>query len=242
MNLETAIAYFNGHEGRVPHMYLDSVGLVTVGIGCMLKDAWAARALPFVIRGTSTPASPSMMADEWAAVHAQPKDRVASFYENCTKLDLPDAAINTEFYKDVTYFSGILRQHFPKYDSFPDPAQLGLLDTIYSVGEAELLLPTPPGYPHFCAAAKAEDWLSCAESVAAAAYRVPAMRTVRRCLLARPSRKQFQRNRFHKNQRRFTCFNLYPSIRPSRISGVPVGLQPTREADQIFLSRLERGL
>lgn len=44
-------------EGKVPWMYLDSKGLVTVGVGFYLKDVTQAQALPFINMSTGNPAT-----------------------------------------------------------------------------------------------------------------------------------------------------------------------------------------
>jgi len=159
MDFQKTLAYFVEHEGRVTHLYLDTVGLVTVGIGRMLPTRAAAQELPFVVRGSSMPATPEQIAKEWETVFAQPKGKLASFYANCTVLDLPNAAIDVDFAKSITSFTATLRQRFPKLDSLPDSAQLGLLDMLYSMGAHELFA----GFPHFCAAVDSEDWLACAQ-------------------------------------------------------------------------------
>ncbi len=143
-------------------MYLDSRGIVTIGIGRALETVQQAQELPFVLRGTSTPATAHLIGLEWYAVKAQKPAMAASYYLQCTVLELPDAAINADFNKSLNYFTGILRRHFPKFDSYPEAAQLGLMDMIYSEGEGTLFLPKPPGSPHFCAGALANDWATCA--------------------------------------------------------------------------------
>ena len=45
-------------EGFATHMYKDTAQNVTVGIGLLLRDASDAKNLPFVIKGTNTPAHP----------------------------------------------------------------------------------------------------------------------------------------------------------------------------------------
>ena len=45
------------YEGNVPHMYLDTKGFVTVGVGHLLKDVEAAKKMPFVVRDTSVSAT-----------------------------------------------------------------------------------------------------------------------------------------------------------------------------------------
>ena len=41
------------YEGKIPHMYLDTKGYVTVGIGHLLKDVAAAQKVPFLVRNTN---------------------------------------------------------------------------------------------------------------------------------------------------------------------------------------------
>jgi GH24 family phage-related lysozyme (muramidase) len=58
-------------EGYVEHMYLDTKGLVTVGIGNMLPSVAAAQALPFVNRSTGNRATADEIAADYASVESQ---------------------------------------------------------------------------------------------------------------------------------------------------------------------------
>ena len=51
LSWEEIVRDFDRFEGRIAHMYLDTKGLVTVGVGKMLRNEAAALKLPFVRRG-----------------------------------------------------------------------------------------------------------------------------------------------------------------------------------------------
>jgi GH24 family phage-related lysozyme (muramidase) len=157
-NLEDAIQFFRQHEGVVSHMYLDVVGLVTIGVGFLLPNTAAAQALNLIRRDTGDPGSDEEKAQDWESVHAQSKARPAASYQAFTRLDLPDAEIDRVLAGRIQDFTRNLRQHFPNFDAFPDAAQIGLLDMIYSLGPQGLF----KGFPKFCAAAEAQDWTACA--------------------------------------------------------------------------------
>jgi hypothetical protein len=159
MDFQQSLTYFTEHEGKINHMYVDSVGLVTVGIGRMLPDATAAQALPFVFKGTTQRAGLAEIALSWQTMHDQEKGHAASYYEQFTLLELPDADCDADFWHSVGGFTVTLRQRFPKFDGYPDAVQLGLLDMLYSMSQHELFA----GYPHFCAAVDSQDWLVCAQ-------------------------------------------------------------------------------
>ena len=55
------------HECNVPYMYLDSVGLVTVGVGFMIPTAEAAQAYPFQV--VRRPTKPETAATTAGAAH-----------------------------------------------------------------------------------------------------------------------------------------------------------------------------
>lgn len=53
------------YEGRVEHMYLDTRGYITVGVGSMLSDVTAATKLPFVHNSTNEPATYEQIKEEF---------------------------------------------------------------------------------------------------------------------------------------------------------------------------------
>lgn len=142
-------------EGEVPHMYLDSVGLVTIGIGNMLPNIAAAEALPFVRRSDSGRASSAEIRADWEKVTAQSGAvRVATFYAAHTQLELPAAAIDALYQRRVDEFKQQLRGVFAHFDTFPDDAQLAVLDMAFNLGVGAL----NTKWPKFKAAVNAEKW------------------------------------------------------------------------------------
>ena len=156
---EDAVAYFRQHEGVVGHMYLDVVGLVTIGVGFMLKNPAAAAALKLVRRDTGALATVAEKSQDWESVHAQEKAKVAASYKKFTQLDLPNSEIDRELASHLQDFTRNLTSRFPKFAEFPDKAQIGLLDMIYSLGPQGLFT----GFPRFCSSVDAQDWKMCAE-------------------------------------------------------------------------------
>lgn len=159
LRLADAVKYFRDHEGVVSHMYLDIVGLVTVGVGFLLRNPEDAVALKFVSRTTGKAATAEEKRRDWAAVSRQEKARRADFYKKFTQLDLPADQIDKRLELLIGEFSGSLRSQFPKFDQFPATAQIGLLDMIYSLGPSGFF----KGYPKMCAAVARDDWKAAAE-------------------------------------------------------------------------------
>jgi hypothetical protein len=97
-------------EGNVPHMYVDTKGFVTVGIGNMLPNVKAAQALAFANRTTKNPATGAEIATDFETVAKQPKAKAARWYRQFTALDLPDVEINRLFQNRIQDFRGQLRR------------------------------------------------------------------------------------------------------------------------------------
>lgn len=145
-------------EGCIPHMYLDTVGKVTVAVGQMLPTAAAADALTFLRRDNGQRATAAEITQDFGAVAQQPAGRLASFYKQFTQLDMPDDAIDALLDKRIDDFEAGLRRDFSAYDSYPDAAKLGLMDMVFNLGNHGLV----SKFPTFTKAARAQDWLTCA--------------------------------------------------------------------------------
>lgn len=152
---EEKLEWFAKQEGNFPHMYVDTVGVVTVGIGTALFKAADASALAFVERGTTDPADGATIEAEWAEVKKQAKGKLAGSYKQFTKLDLPPAEVLRKFTEHMATFEEKLKAKWVKYPDFPKPAQLGLLDMIYNLGSFG-------DFPSFVAAVNKEDWTEAA--------------------------------------------------------------------------------
>lgn len=140
LSWEEIVRDFDRFEGRIAHMYLDTKGLVTVGVGKMLRNEAAAMKLPFLRRADGGRATPSEIVTDFRAVLAQPKGRLAGSYRAFTRLELGNQAIDDLLRVTVDGFEADLRARLPGYDAAPAPAKAALLDMAYNLGTDGLLL------------------------------------------------------------------------------------------------------
>jgi GH24 family phage-related lysozyme (muramidase) len=146
-------------EGNISHMYVDTIGYVTVGIGNMLPDVTAAQRLAFVNRTTKNAATAAEISVDFATVSKQPKGKAARWYRPFTNLDLPDVEVNRLFQKRVQEFQVQLGKVYPRYDSYPDPAQLAMLDMAFNLGTSAL----KNKWPKLNEAIEKQDWKTAAD-------------------------------------------------------------------------------
>ena len=174
-------------EGNIPHMYLDSNGFVTVGVGNLLASVADAQALAFVNRKTQKPATNDEIKADFEAVKKQPKNLIASHYKSFTALDLPQKDIDKLLDGRIDGFKKELKQKFPKFDSYPMTAQFALLDMAFNLGTNGLVTK----FPSFKKAVEAEDWDKAAkESHRAAPVSATRNATVKKWLEdAKPKKK-----------------------------------------------------
>jgi GH24 family phage-related lysozyme (muramidase) len=154
-------------EGRVPYMYLDVLGLVTVGVGNLADPVATAQALPFQFKnrpGIAAPGSPAtrdQIAAEWQRLKSDPtlKTRGHLACEPITELELSDDAIDSvildRLAKNETFLKS--QQWFPSFDTWPADAQLGLLSMAWAMGPAG-----PGAFPNFRAACQRFDFTGAA--------------------------------------------------------------------------------
>lgn len=150
-------------EGRVPYMYLNVKGLVTVGVGNLVDPVTEAQALPFRFKnnpGIAAPGSPataSQIAAEWQTLKNDPTLPTRGFKacEPITQLELTDDAIDSLILDRLIKNEGFLKrqQWFQGFDTWPADAQLGLLSMAWAMGPAG-----PGGFPNFRAACQRLDF------------------------------------------------------------------------------------
>jgi len=122
-------------EGTTRHMYVDTRGHVTTGIGHLLRDANAAVALPWLHRTTGAPASPAEIRAAFAHVAAQPAGQHARRYERASDLVLPpNVARDMAAARLQHEFLPGIRRLCPGFDGYPQPAQSALVDMAYNLG------------------------------------------------------------------------------------------------------------
>jgi len=146
-------------EGCIQHMYLDTRGYVTVGVGHLVRNSEAAKKLRFICRDSGADATPEQIESDYRSVKRQPPAKVASFYKAATALDLPMTEIEALLNQQIDEFEAGIRARLQKYDQFPDDARKALLDMAFNLGIQGLF----KKFPKLIAFAEQEDWEGCAK-------------------------------------------------------------------------------
>lgn len=158
-------------EGTIQHPYLDTEGEVTVGIGHLVKTRQDMVPLNFVYRQPPAPPLPQKPGEkekkeEWKRV----KDLLPRIKKTMLQKDerfpraentifstsnfiLEKHEITTLFISDFTVRLKEIRKIFKRFDKFPDPAKLGIIDLYYNVGSG-----TFRDFIKFKNAVLNEDW------------------------------------------------------------------------------------
>jgi GH24 family phage-related lysozyme (muramidase) len=121
-------------EGSIPHMYVDTNGYVTVGIGFMIPNAGAAKGYNFVKRSDGKKASDKEKEEEWKKVKKLTKGKKASAYKAETTLDLPDSDIKKLLLEKIKSFESGIKGIYSDYDKYPDELKLALMDIAFNTG------------------------------------------------------------------------------------------------------------
>lgn len=141
-------------EGRVDHMYLDRLGLVTIAIGNKIDpvgDALNLAALGAqLLRGDGTPASDAEITAEWTRI------KTAS---GPAQLHLDDSGIDNLVANKLNDVEANLIPFFSGFADWPADAQMGLLSLGWAMGPNRL---KPPKFPNFHSAVDARDWFRAA--------------------------------------------------------------------------------
>jgi hypothetical protein len=129
-------------EGNLPFMYLDTVGLVTTGIGNLIDPIEKATPLAWRFKtSTETFAGNADKIAEWNLVKADPGGRSqkgGKAFDDVTTLMLNDDDLNALFDKTQADFEREL-QKTPEFSGFPDwpaDAQLGIMSMAWAMGPA----------------------------------------------------------------------------------------------------------
>jgi GH24 family phage-related lysozyme (muramidase) len=155
MNREQVLARLMNFEGAVPHMYRCTGGDVTVGMGHAITTSDEAVKLDWQIDGQA--ATPAEVIADFGKVAAAPKGNLAKFYEAFSNCRLSTEYINSLAAKDIDAFESGLIKAFPRWDSYPEPAQEALFDMGFNLGIGGL-----EKFVKLRAAIDAEDWATAA--------------------------------------------------------------------------------
>ena len=152
-------------EGEISHLYLDTKGLVTIGVGHLVGDISAACELGFVYRsGGSSFTAPilatcSAVEADIASVRRRPAGLVARAYRPYTRLDLPDEKLCQLLESDVSEKESGIARALPEFHGYPASAQVALLDMAFNLGVTGLIR----GFPRLVASVRRREWLVAAK-------------------------------------------------------------------------------
>ena len=124
-------------EGVVSWMYLDSVGNVTAGVGCMLPDVTSAGMLRFRLPNGLL-AHPRDIAMDWQRVKSMTPGMEAGEYRCATSLTLSDASILQKLEATLDGMDEQMRRMYLGYAMWPPAAQMGALDMAFNLGTERL--------------------------------------------------------------------------------------------------------
>lgn len=141
-------------EGKIFHLYLDSKGNPTCGVGHLLSSPESACDLPFTLAAGAILASRADILAEYAAVRLLEPNMRPMYYTLRTKLRLSDEAVDALLEHDIAQMSAVLKQGVEGFAAYPDPAQTALMDMAFNLGGSGLL----HGYPKLLQACKWQEW------------------------------------------------------------------------------------
>jgi hypothetical protein len=146
-------------------MYLDTLGIVTAGIGHAMFGVGMALRLPWhvIAKGLNRLATPDEVEAEFQRVKALPPGQQAKSYALPTSPFLLQSDVLELARVDVTATVEEIHAHYPMFETWPDQAKLALLDMGLNLGLDKLTRE----YPHLNAALTAapsdpREWLVCA--------------------------------------------------------------------------------
>lgn len=135
-------------EGVVKYMYLDILGLVTIGVGNLIDPISAALSLPFQyqnkpgIKTPEAPASRSVIEEEWLLLksHLELGKLGHRACKKFTNLELSDDSINALISKRLEQNESFIKRHkpFKAFDEWPADAQMAILSMAWAMGPGNL--------------------------------------------------------------------------------------------------------
>ncbi len=146
------------YEGEVPYMYLDSKGLVTVGVGFYMPTSDDATKFAFN-KPDGSEATAAEIVEDYAAVQQMDANRVASYYKRPEGLTMTEDAINSKLAEEIESFGGELAGIYSDFDGLPDNVKQALFDMIFNLGATNLR----KGWPSFNKALANQDWAEAAK-------------------------------------------------------------------------------
>lgn len=148
------------YEGTIGHMYLDTAGNVTTGIGHLLASSADAKKLLFHT-AIGTRASPREVEAEYENIRKLPYGYAypASSYAKHAKLRIRQTDIDALTNRHISSFESELRLLYPGFNLYPTTVRLALFDMIFNLGMTKLRA----RFLKFNAAIAARNWAVAAQ-------------------------------------------------------------------------------
>jgi len=154
------------YEGKIDHLYLDTKGKVTIGVGHLIPNRVAIANIPLyktqnkIATQAATLQEKQLEYDKIAKLPWGPRYSAAS-YKAHTSLVIKDTDINLlldkhidSFYKDLCHIFTKAHGYTDNFDNLHKNVQLALFDMIFNLGATRLV----KSFPKFIAALKTGDW------------------------------------------------------------------------------------
>lgn len=147
------------YEGCILHMYLDTKGFITIGVGHLITNVTEAQKLNFVT-SKGTKATKEEIKTDFEAVKKHTKGLKASSYKSKTKLSLKQTDIDKLTDKHIVSFYSEVKKIYSDFDKYPTEVRLALFDMIFNLGMTKL----KNNWPTFNSAIKSKDWKKAADN------------------------------------------------------------------------------
>jgi GH24 family phage-related lysozyme (muramidase) len=146
------IKHLKESEGDSSHLYLDTKGFPTVGVGFKLNNIQEAKNLGFMDPITKKFATKLEIVNEFESITRQKRGMLSSKYK--FNLVLPREYRDKLLEEKIESFKKELKHKFISYDKYPVPVQNALLDMAFNLGTTGLVTK----FPKFKKAVESEDW------------------------------------------------------------------------------------
>lgn len=152
-------------EGAINHMYLDSKGFVTIGVGHLIPTPADVDKIMLYMNSTKKIATKLEKVAEYNLIKSKSKNKWAPYYKEFTTMFMMDADIQKLYRNHVTSFYLELKSlyrngnGYANFDSFPEEVQLALFDMVFNLGLTRL----KNVFLNFNKAIKDQNWLKAAQ-------------------------------------------------------------------------------
>ncbi|WP_125718581.1 glycoside hydrolase family protein [Pseudoalteromonas rubra] len=164
-----AVRHICHFEGVIDHLYLDTRGNPTIGVGFHVASQDAFTRMSLRDKRTNKPASRAQKQQEYTTLKRLPAGKTARWYEQHCTLHLPHSESMRLLEEQIRAFEQELGRlicpangYTRAYHQLPEGARLALLDLAYNLGTTNL----SSRWPKLLTALKREDWQQAANECA----------------------------------------------------------------------------